>query len=68
MFQLDSDRVSMVFCALESIHAALAVMAHDHMPKQLYKEEVHVLFIFLLNLLLLFLLTLISLGFSFYFV
>ncbi|KAH9740318.1 Sister chromatid cohesion protein SCC2 [Citrus sinensis] len=37
---LDSDRVSMVFCALESIHAALAVMAHDHMPKQLYKEEI----------------------------
>ncbi|KAL5741371.1 hypothetical protein ACOSP7_028103 [Xanthoceras sorbifolium] len=36
----DSDVVSLVFCALESIHAALAVMAHDHMPKQLYKEEI----------------------------
>ncbi|TXG57919.1 hypothetical protein EZV62_015748 [Acer yangbiense] len=36
----DSDVVSLVSCALESIHAALAVMAHDHMPKQLYKEEI----------------------------
>ncbi|KAJ4707340.1 Sister chromatid cohesion protein [Melia azedarach] len=36
----DSDVVSLVFCALESIHAALAVMAHDEMPKQLYKEEI----------------------------
>ncbi|KAJ9173210.1 hypothetical protein P3X46_016372 [Hevea brasiliensis] len=35
----DSDAVSLVFCALESIHAALAVMAHNNMPKQLYKEE-----------------------------
>eukprot|EP00257_Ricinus_communis_P019908 XP_015579021.1 sister chromatid cohesion protein SCC2 [Ricinus communis] len=35
----DSDAVSSVFCALESIHAALAVMAHNNMPKQLYKEE-----------------------------
>jgi cohesin loading factor subunit SCC2 len=25
---------------MESIHAALAVMAHTDMPKQLYKEEV----------------------------
>ncbi|CAL1392291.1 unnamed protein product [Linum trigynum] len=40
--QLDhsgSDAVSYVFSALESIHAALAVMAHNSMPKQLYKEE-----------------------------
>ncbi|XP_039139288.1 sister chromatid cohesion protein SCC2 isoform X2 [Dioscorea cayenensis subsp. rotundata] len=29
-----------VFCALESTHAALAIMAHQDMPKQLYKEEV----------------------------
>ncbi|XP_057521747.1 sister chromatid cohesion protein SCC2 isoform X2 [Amaranthus tricolor] len=35
----DSD-VSLIFCALESIHAALAVMALDNMPKQLYKEEI----------------------------
>ncbi|CAI0388147.1 unnamed protein product [Linum tenue] len=40
--QLDhsgSDAVSYVFSALESIHAALAVMTHNSMPKQLYKEE-----------------------------
>ncbi|KAJ8750135.1 hypothetical protein K2173_014050 [Erythroxylum novogranatense] len=36
----DSDVVSLVFCALESIHAALAVMANNNMPKQLYKEEI----------------------------
>uniref|UniRef100_A0A6N2N2B1 Sister chromatid cohesion protein n=1 Tax=Salix viminalis TaxID=40686 RepID=A0A6N2N2B1_SALVM len=36
----DSEVVSYVFCALESIHAALAVMAHNNMPKQLYKEEI----------------------------
>ncbi|XP_065855579.1 sister chromatid cohesion protein SCC2 isoform X2 [Euphorbia lathyris] len=35
----ESEAVSMVLCALESIHAALAVMAHNNMPKQLYKEE-----------------------------
>lgn len=40
IWQSDSDVVSLVFCALESIHAALAVMAHNNMPKQLYKEEV----------------------------
>ncbi|GAB2299288.1 hypothetical protein Dimus_033359 [Dionaea muscipula] len=34
----DSD-LSLIFGALESIHASLAVMAHDDMPKQLYKEE-----------------------------
>ena len=33
--------MSSICGALESIHAALAVMAHDDMPKQLYKEEVH---------------------------
>ncbi|XP_015879861.3 sister chromatid cohesion protein SCC2 [Ziziphus jujuba] len=36
----DSDVVSSIFCGLESIHAALAVMAHNQMPKQLYKEEI----------------------------
>ncbi|XP_074301970.1 sister chromatid cohesion protein SCC2-like isoform X1 [Silene latifolia] len=35
----DSD-VSLIFCALESIHAALAVMVCNDMPKQLYKEEI----------------------------
>ncbi|KAK6913333.1 HEAT repeat associated with sister chromatid cohesion protein [Dillenia turbinata] len=38
--QSDSDVASSVFCALESIHAALMVMAHHDMPKQLYNEEV----------------------------
>ncbi|KAI9121027.1 hypothetical protein K1719_008060 [Acacia pycnantha] len=36
----DSEVVSSVLSALESIHAALAVMAHTEMPKQLYKEEI----------------------------
>ncbi|XP_062106529.1 sister chromatid cohesion protein SCC2 isoform X2 [Humulus lupulus] len=36
----DSDVFSSIFCALESIHAVLAVMAHNEMPKQLYKEEI----------------------------
>ncbi|KAI3938536.1 hypothetical protein MKX01_030829 [Papaver californicum] len=36
----DSNAMSLVICALESIHAALAVMTHPDMPKQLYKEEV----------------------------
>lgn len=36
----DSEVFSSVLCALESIHASLAVMAHNHMPKQLYKEEI----------------------------
>ncbi|GAV65698.1 Cohesin_HEAT domain-containing protein/Nipped-B_C domain-containing protein [Cephalotus follicularis] len=36
----DSDVVLSVFGALEAIHAVLAVMAHDNMPKQLYKEEI----------------------------
>ncbi|TKY50194.1 Nipped-B protein [Spatholobus suberectus] len=36
----DSEIVSSVLIALESIHAALAVMAHTDMPKQLYKEEI----------------------------
>ncbi|KAL6961216.1 Sister chromatid cohesion protein 2 [Sarracenia purpurea var. burkii] len=36
----DSDVVSSVCGALESIHAALAIMAHNDMPKQLYKEEI----------------------------
>ncbi|KAK6117427.1 hypothetical protein DH2020_048836 [Rehmannia glutinosa] len=37
--ELDDDAVSSIYCSLESIHAALAIMAHDGMPKQLYKEE-----------------------------
>ncbi|KAG2715540.1 hypothetical protein I3760_03G083100 [Carya illinoinensis] len=36
----DSDVVSSIFCALESIHAALAVMSYNEMQKQLYKEEI----------------------------
>ncbi|XP_027357770.1 sister chromatid cohesion protein SCC2 [Abrus precatorius] len=36
----DSELVSSVLIALESIHAALAVMAHTDMPKQLYNEEI----------------------------
>ncbi|PON83467.1 Coatomer beta subunit [Trema orientale] len=36
----DSDVISSIFCGLESIHAALALMAHNDMPKQLYKEEI----------------------------
>uniref|UniRef100_A0A2P2MDE2 Nipped-B-like protein isoform X1 n=1 Tax=Rhizophora mucronata TaxID=61149 RepID=A0A2P2MDE2_RHIMU len=40
MLQLDLDVASSVLCALESIHVALAVMAHNNMPKQLYKEEI----------------------------
>lgn len=35
----DSD-VSSILCALESIHAALAILAFNDMPKQLYKEEI----------------------------
>ncbi|KAH6830353.1 PHD finger family protein [Perilla frutescens var. hirtella] len=37
--KLDADVVSSLYCSLESIHAALAIMAHDGMPKQIYKEE-----------------------------
>ncbi|XP_022144453.1 sister chromatid cohesion protein SCC2 isoform X2 [Momordica charantia] len=37
---LDSDAIATVFCALESIHASLAVMAYNQMPKLLYKEEI----------------------------
>ncbi|XP_010259396.1 PREDICTED: nipped-B-like protein isoform X2 [Nelumbo nucifera] len=36
----DSDLVSSIICALECIHAALAVMSNHDMPKQIYKEEV----------------------------
>lgn len=34
------DAVPLVFCALESTYAALAIMTHHGMPKQLYKDEV----------------------------
>ena len=47
IFQSDSDIVSSIFCALESIHAALAVMAYNQMQKQLYKEEVNAFFFWL---------------------
>jgi cohesin loading factor subunit SCC2 len=35
-----ADAEPLVFSALESIHAALAIMTHHDMPKQLYREEV----------------------------
>ncbi|KAI8548433.1 hypothetical protein RHMOL_Rhmol07G0273600 [Rhododendron molle] len=35
----DSDGLSSICGALESIHAALAIMAYNDMPKQLYNEE-----------------------------
>ncbi|KAI8548413.1 hypothetical protein RHMOL_Rhmol07G0271800 [Rhododendron molle] len=35
----DSDVLSSICGALESIHAALAIMAYNDMPKQLYNEE-----------------------------
>ncbi|XP_016476522.2 sister chromatid cohesion protein SCC2 isoform X1 [Nicotiana tabacum] len=38
--QVDTEVVSSIFCALESIHATLAIMAYRGMPKQLYKEEI----------------------------
>lgn len=38
--QLDADVVTSLYCSLESIHAALAIMAHDDMPKRIYNEEV----------------------------
>lgn len=34
------DAAQLVLCALESTHAALAIMTHQDMPKQLYKEEI----------------------------
>lgn len=40
VMQMDTEVVSSIFCALESIHAALAIMAYNGMPKQLYKEEI----------------------------
>nr|XP_010923594.1 sister chromatid cohesion protein SCC2 isoform X2 [Elaeis guineensis] len=36
----DIDAEQLVLCALESTHAALAIMTHQDMPKQLYKEEI----------------------------
>lgn len=36
----DLDATSVVLCALESTYAALAVMTHKDMPKQIYKEEI----------------------------
>ncbi|PUZ68216.1 hypothetical protein GQ55_2G007600 [Panicum hallii var. hallii] len=35
----NSDAEPLVFSALESVHAALAIMTHHDMPKQLYREE-----------------------------
>lgn len=40
IFQSDSEVMTSIWVALESIHAALAVMANVDMPKQIYKEEV----------------------------
>lgn len=36
----DADVASSISGALECIHAVLAIMAHNNMPKQLYKEEI----------------------------
>ncbi|KAJ6795400.1 nipped-B-like protein [Iris pallida] len=36
----DTDAATTVLCALESTYAILAIMTHQDMPKQLYKEEV----------------------------
>ncbi|KAI4375279.1 hypothetical protein MLD38_013167 [Melastoma candidum] len=36
----DSEGISPILCALESIHVILAVMAHGQMPKHLYSEEI----------------------------
>ncbi|KAL3526568.1 hypothetical protein ACH5RR_011224 [Cinchona calisaya] len=36
----DSDVMTSIYVALEAIHAALAIMAHGDMSKQLYKEEI----------------------------
>ncbi|KAK3409227.1 hypothetical protein EUGRSUZ_J01370 [Eucalyptus grandis] len=36
----DPDAICSLLCALESIHAALAIMAHNQMPKHLYSEEI----------------------------
>ncbi|XP_020095025.1 nipped-B-like protein isoform X2 [Ananas comosus] len=36
----DLDCETVVLCALESTHAALAIMSHHDMPKQLYREEI----------------------------
>ncbi|KAK1306486.1 hypothetical protein QJS10_CPA10g01957 [Acorus calamus] len=36
----DSDDLSSVTSALEATHAALIVMTHQDMPKQIYKEEI----------------------------
>ncbi|KAK1297401.1 hypothetical protein QJS10_CPB15g01459 [Acorus calamus] len=39
-YQADSDDLSSVTSALEATHAALIVMTHQDMPKQIYKEEI----------------------------
>ncbi|VFQ68533.1 unnamed protein product [Cuscuta campestris] len=36
----DSETVTSIYSALESVHASLAIMAYSGMPKQLYKEEI----------------------------
>ncbi|XP_073005499.1 sister chromatid cohesion protein SCC2 [Typha latifolia] len=36
----DTDTEASILCALESIHAMLAIMTHQDMPKQLYREEI----------------------------
>ncbi|XP_057824377.2 sister chromatid cohesion protein SCC2 isoform X1 [Cryptomeria japonica] len=37
---VDSDNFCIVMSALESVHIALAIMTHRHMPKQVYNEEI----------------------------
>ena len=37
---VDSDNFCIVMSALESVHIALTIMTHQHMPKQVYSEEI----------------------------
>eukprot|EP01018_Ginkgo_biloba_P006884 Gb_05661 [translate_table: standard] len=37
---VDSDNFCSIMSALESVHIALTIMTHQHMPKQVYKEEI----------------------------
>lgn len=37
---VDSDNFCIVMSALESVHIALMIMTHQHMPKQVYSEEI----------------------------
>lgn len=44
LLQSSSEVLSAISVALESIHAAIGIMAYNGMPKQIYKEEVCPLF------------------------